>query len=241
MITAVILEDEIIASNRLTRMIRELDPDIHVLHVFESIGDTKNYYNMTEEQPDLLFLDIHVADGNSFELFNHVEIQSKIIFTTAYDEYAIEALRKEAKDYLLKPIKREELSNALSQATRHIQRGNETTENSKERFLFRFGSKLNSVKIADIQYIFSKNKISYFVTDNGQKIPSDYKLHELEDQLDPNIFFRANRQFIIHINSINTIKTHSASRLKLTLTPPFEGNLIISTEKTREFKKWIDR
>ena len=123
MITAVILEDEMIASNRLSRMIKELDPDIHISHVFESISDTKNYFNSTEEHPDLLFLDIHVADGNSFELFNHVDIQSKIIFTTAYDEYAIEALRKEAKDYLLKPIKREELSNALSQATKHIQRG----------------------------------------------------------------------------------------------------------------------
>lgn len=241
MITAVILEDEMIASKRLSRMIKELDSDIQILHVFESITDTKNYFNSIQEHPDILFLDIHVADGNSFELFNHIEIKSKLIFTTAFDEYAIDALRKEAKDYLLKPIKAEELSNALAKATNHIERGVGESESSKERFLFRFGAKLNSIKIKDLRYIFSKNKISYFVTENGQKFPSDYKLHELESQLDPNLFYRANRQFIVHINAINTIKTHSASRLKLSLEPPFDGNLIISTEKTREFKKWIDR
>lgn len=241
MITAVILEDEQIASNRLSRMVKELDPDINVTRVFESISDTRQYYSSVTEHPDILFLDIHVADGNSFELFSQIIIKSKVIFTTAYDEYAIKALRSDAQDYLLKPIKSEELSAALEKATRHIQRGSEISNESKERFLFRFGAKLNSIKISDIKYIFSKNKISYFVKEDGQKIPSDYKLQELETQLDPNLFFRANRQFIVHINSINTIKTHTASRLKLTLNPSFEGNLIISTEKTREFKKWIDR
>jgi len=241
MISAVILEDELIASNRLSRMVKELDPDIHIIHVFESISDTVKYYSSLHEHPDILFLDIHVADGNSFELFNLITINSKVIFTTAYDEYAIKALRKDAQDYLLKPIKSEELSDALEKATRHIQRGSETSSESKERFLFRFGAKLNSIKISDLKYIYSKNKISYFVTKGGQKIPSDYKLQELESQLDSNLFFRANRQYIVHINSINTIKTHTASRLKLTLTLPFEGHLIISTEKTRDFKKWIDR
>ena len=241
MITAVILEDEQIASKRLMRMIQELDTDIQVIKIFESIRETKSYFNSIEDHPDLLFLDIHVADGNSFELFNHIDIKSKIIFTTAYDEYAISALRKDAQDYLLKPIKVEELSNALEKSTRHIQRGLDSTDSEKERFLFRFGAKLNSIKISDIKYIYSKNKISYFVTNDAQKTPSDYKLQDLEEQLDTNIFFRANRQFIIHINSIDTIKTHTASRLKLTLNPPFEGDLIISTEKTRDFKKWIDR
>ncbi len=241
MITAVILEDELIASKRLVRMVRELDPAIQILHTFESITDTKNFYSSTQEHPDILFLDIHVADGNSFELFKYIDIKSKVIFTTAYDQYAIEALRKDAKDYLLKPIKAEELSTALEKATKHIQRGNEESDQSKERFLFRFGTKLNSIKIADISYIYSKNKISYFVTKSGQKFPSDYKLHDLEAQLDPKNFFRANRQFIIHINALDSIKTHTASRLRLTLDPPFDGNLVISTEKTRDFKKWIDR
>jgi len=241
MITAVILEDELIASKRLSRMIRELDSDIQIIHIFESISETQKYYASAKEHPDLLFLDIHVADGNSFELFNHIEIESKLIFTTAYDEYAIKALRAEAKDYLLKPLKSEELAHALKKATSHIQRGNEEIDNTKERFLFKFGAKLNSIKISDISYIYSKNKISYIVTNSGQKFPTDYKLQWLEDQLDSKIFFRANRQFIIHINSINNITTHSASRLKLTLKPEFDGNLIISTEKTREFKSWMDR
>ncbi|MEM9547046.1 MAG: LytTR family DNA-binding domain-containing protein [Bacteroidota bacterium] len=241
MITAIILEDEAIAAKRLTRMVREIDSDIRILHTFESINETKEFYDSVDEHPDILFLDIHVADGNSFELYKEVEIKSKVIFTTAYDKYAIEAIRKEAKDYLLKPIKAEELSIALQKATQHIQRDIKDLDNTKERFLFRFGAKLNSIKIKDISYIYSKNKISYFVTKDGQRTPSDHKLQDLEVQLDPNDFYRANRQFIIHINSIDTIKTHSASRLKLTLNPPFDGNLIISTEKTREFKKWIDR
>lgn len=241
MITAIILEDEAIASKRLARLIRELDSDIEILHTFETISDTRDFYTQSETQPDLLFLDIHVADGNSFELFKYIDIQSKIIFTTAFDEYAIDALRKEAKDYLLKPIKREELKAALTKSTAHIQRGTEDSGMAKERFLFRFGSKLNSIKIEDICYIFSKNKISYFVTQDGQKTPSDYKLQELETQLDPKCFFRANRQFIINIDAIDGIKTHTASRLKISLNPPFDGNLIISTEKTRDFKKWIDR
>ena len=158
MITAIILEDELIASNRLSRMIHELDPDIKILKVFDSISDTRKFYDTSIEQPDILFLDIHVADGNSFELFNHIKIESKIIFTTAYNEYAIEALRKEAKDYLLKPIKSEELDRALDKATAHIQRGMSDSPKSKERFLFKFGAKLHSVKISDIRYIFSKNK-----------------------------------------------------------------------------------
>lgn len=241
MITAVILEDELIASKRLSRMIQELDADIKILHVFESIKETQLYYSKATEQPDLLFLDIHVADGNSFELFNLIEIESKVIFTTAFDEYAISALRKNAKDYLLKPIKSIELSEALTKATSHIQRSILDSNASKERLLFRFGTKLHSLKFDDISYIFSKNKISYFVTKNGQKLPSDYKLQDLEEQVDHSLFFRANRQYIIHINAIDSIKTHSASRLKLTLNPPIDGNLIISTEKTREFKKWIDR
>jgi len=241
MITAIILEDELLASNRLTRMVKELDPEIQILEVFESISETEKYYKSVDEHPDILFLDIHVADGNSFELFNQIEIQSKIIFITAFDEYAIAALRKNAKDYLLKPIKSNELANALKKATSHIQRGTSESNDTKERFFFRFGSKINSLKIKDIKYIFSKNKISYFVTESGQKIPSDYKMQDLEDQLDKTLFFRANRQFIIHINALHTIKTHSASRLKLTLNPPIDGTLIISTEKTRDFKKWMDR
>ena len=172
MITAIILEDELIASKRLARMIKELDPDTEIMHTFESINETREFYESADVHPDLLFIDIHVADGNSFELFKHIDVNSKIIFTTAYDEYAIEALRKDAKDYLLKPIKSEELATAIKKSTSHIQRGLIDSQTSKERFLFRFGAKLNSIRIEDISYIYSKNKISYFVTHDGQKSPN---------------------------------------------------------------------
>lgn len=240
---AIILEDEIIASNRLKRMINEIDEEIEVLAAFTSIQDTASFLLELEEQPDILFLDIHVVDGNSFELFNILDINSKVIFTTAYDEYAVEAFRKNAIDYLLKPIKKDQLKEAIKRAKpgTEIKEAIPVEEGYKSRILIKFGSKIKSVKTEDIAYIFSQNKISYFYTHSGDRVPSDYKLQDLEEMLDPDLFFRLNRQFIAYIDSISKISTHNASRLKIELTPPIDEKIVVSTEKTRIFKKWIER
>lgn len=240
---AIILEDEIIASNRLKRMINEIDEEIEVLAAFTSIQDTASFLLELEEQPDILFLDIHVVDGNSFELFNILDINSKVIFTTAYDEYAVEAFRKNAIDYLLKPIKKDQLKEAIKRAKpgTEIKEAIPAEEGYKSRILIKFGSKIKSVKTEDIAYIFSQNKISYFYTHSGDRVPSDYKLQDLEEMLDPDLFFRLNRQFIAYIDSISKISTHNASRLKIELTPPIDEKIVVSTEKTRIFKKWIER
>ncbi len=238
---ALILEDEQLASNRLKRMLSEVASDIKVVATFETVEDTVAYL-MHNFDIDILFLDIHVADGNSFELFKIIEVKSNVIFTTAYDQYAIEAFRKNATDYLLKPLKKEQLIEAIAKAKPISQQLlHDISPGYKKRIVIQFMSKLHSIKTEEIAYIFSKHKVSYFYTSDGQRYPSDYKLQDLEDLLDPQYFFRANRQFIIHIDAVSSITKHQASRVKILMEPPIAEDIVISTDKTPLFKKWLDR
>ncbi len=241
-LTAYILEDELLAKNRLLRMISEVAPDINVIASFESVEELAISMTDNNIQPDLLFLDIHVSDGSSFELFHLMEIKSKVIFTTAFDKYAIEAFRKSAIDYLLKPIKKDQLAEAIQKASHMVGLNQQLFSSEyKSRILINFGRRLISLKVSDIAYIFSKNKISYFVSHKGDRFPSDYKLQELEKLLDPIFFARANRQYIVHIDSISAILRHDSSRLKLTLEPEAETDIVVSTEKTKFFKAWLKK
>jgi two-component system LytT family response regulator len=247
-VKAIIVEDEAIASRRLKRLCDEIeDHDIEILAVFESVQETAAYL-LENEHPEILFLDIHLSDGNSFELFNIIEhIHSSIIFTTAYSEYGPQAFRKKALDYLLKPIKKEELIDALNRKkalTKEDVESIKTHYNDfKNRFLIRFGAKLHIVRTDEIAYIYSKDKISYFILKSGKKIPSDFRLQDLETMLDPDIFFRANRQLIVYIDAIGEIITYTKSRVKLRLSPPYKEkeDLVVSTENTPRLKLWLDR
>lgn len=238
---AIILEDEQFAANRLKRMISEVAADINVVDTFETVEDLADYLSQHDDI-DILFLDIHVADGNSFELFRIIDVKSNVIFTTAYDQYAIDAFRKNAIDYLLKPLKKEQLSEAIAKA-KPLTPGllADLSAGYKKRIVIEFMSKLHSVKIEDIAFIYSRNKVSYFHTKDGQRYPSDFKLQDLEELLDPQRFFRANRQIIIHIDAVNTITKHQASRVKITLNPPIDEKIVISTDKTPLFKEWLER
>lgn len=238
---AIILEDEQFAANRLKRMLSEVAPDISIVATFETVEDIAAYL-LENSDIDILFLDIHVADGNSFELFRILDVQSNVIFTTAYDQYAIDAFRKNAIDYLLKPLKKEQFAEAIAKAkpvTPSLL--SELSSGYKKRIVIEFMSKLHSVKTEDIAYIYSKNKVSYFHTKDGQRYPSDFKLQDLEELLDPTSFFRANRQYIIHIDAVNTITKHQASRVKITLDPAIDEKIVISTDKTPLFKEWLER
>lgn len=238
---AIILEDEQLAANRLIRMLREVAKDIKVAATFESIVDTMEYLQNNDDV-DLLFLDIHVADGNSFDLFDLSKIEGKVIFTTAYDKYAIEAFRRNAIDYLLKPLKKEQLAEAIEKAVainNNIQSTN--SQGYKKRILVNFMSKIQSLKIDDIAYVYSKDKLSYFYMNNGDRYVSDYKLQELEQMLDPKVFFRANRQFIVHIDSLGQIRKHHAQRLKVSLIPDKDLEVVVSTDKTPFFIKWLEK
>ena len=242
---AIILEDEIIAYRRLHRLLDELFPnEIEVVESFEAVKDLINYLN-ENKHPDILFLDIMVADGNSFELFDSVSVESKIIFTTAYDEFAVRAFRKSAIDYLLKPLKKDELKEAVEKVKKYDsgtgQSPQTDVEPYKERFLIRFGNKLYSVKTNEIAYIYSEEKLSFFIMHDGARVPSDIPLQNIQESLDPNVFFRANRQFIVHIDAIAKINRYSRSRINLFLTPDYKADIIISTENTPVFKKWMDR
>lgn len=243
--SAIILEDEPIASRRLKRMLTELyGEELQVIKTFQSIAGLATYL-LDNPHPDILFQDILVADGNSFDLYDVVKLKSKVIFTTAYDEFAIRALRKSAIDYLLKPLKKLELEGAIERAIAAgaeefsaIQR--ELTP-FKERFLIRFGNKLHSVRTEEIAYIYSEEKLSFFILKDGKRVPSDLKLQDIMDSLNPEAFFRANRQFIVHIDSIQQMLRYSRSRINLKLEPPYPHSIIVSTENTPKFKEWMDR
>jgi two-component system LytT family response regulator len=244
-VKVIIVEDEAIASRRLLRMLTEQqDFDVQVEGVFTSIQETATYL-LENKHPEIIFLDIHVADGNSFELFNIINpIRSVIIFTTAYNEYATQAFRKNAVDYLLKPIKKEELQEALGKSKLtdiSTQKNLKSAYKSfKNRFLIRLGSKIQIIKTSEIAYIYSENKLSYFVTHSSRKYPSDFKLQDLQDMLDPAFFFRANRQIILSLESIEEIFTYSKSRVKIKLNPRFKEEIVVSTETTPLFKQWLD-
>jgi two-component system, LytTR family, response regulator LytT len=239
---SIIVEDESVAAQRLQRMLNETGQSIENLAIFESVEEIARYL-LTNEHPDILFLDIEVADGNIFELFKILEVKSKVIFTTAYSEFGAAAFRKNAVDYLLKPIKLEELKEAISKVKGQLT----TTPNTpfkvpleyKDRFLIKFGSKFTIVKTLDIAYIYSENKIVYFYLNSGIKVASDYKLQDLEEMVDPKLFFRVNRQFIIHIDAITSMNTYTKARVNLKLRPEFKEDIIVSTEKTPEFKEWL--
>lgn len=226
-------------------MLHELYSDgVEVIDVFQSIADLADYL-LKHEHPDILFQDIMVSDGNSFDLYEIVNVQSNVIFTTAYDEYAIKAMRNNAVDYLLKPLKKDELVHAIERATvmsdQIIKKVSKELNTYKERFLVRFGNKLHSIKSSEIAYIYSEEKLSFFILKDGQRVASDYRLQSLEKELDPKLFFRANRQFIIHIDSIAKMLRYSRARVNLKLIPDYPHDIIISTENTPRFKKWIDR
>lgn len=241
---AIILEDEIVATKRLKRLLEKIDPSVHIVKNFETIKELAEYL-LANDQPDLLFLDIHVTDGNSFELFDLVPISSKVIFVTAYDQYAVQAFRKNAIDYLLKPIKIDELINAITKARRYSSDQITPTKNElldiKTRFLIKIGAKFKIVKTTDIAYIYTENKITYFVQKNGIKVPSEYKLNEIIHQLNKDLFFRINRQFIINIQAIKDIIAYSKSRVKITLNPTYNGEVVVSSETTPKFKEWLNR
>lgn len=243
---AIIVEDEAIAARRLKRMLDDIDiPEINVLRSMASIEETAEYL-LSNPHPDLIFLDIHLEDGNSFELFDIIDdLKSSVIFTTAYNEYASYAFRKDALDYLLKPIKSTELLEAINKKKKPtktaINKIKSFHTEYKSRFLIRLGSKIQLVKTDDIAYLYSENKLTYFVLKDGKRYPSDFRLQEIYEQLDPETFFRVNRQVITAIDSIKEIINYSKSRVKLKVNPPFKEDIVVSTETSPKFKKWLDR
>lgn len=247
-----IVEDEVPASRRLASLVKEIDEDIEVMGIIDSISQAVIWLKQ-KPQPDLILLDIELSDGQSFEIFNQVEVQSAIIFTTAYDEFALKAFKVNSIDYILKPIDKELLSKAILKYKNFkigfgskiidIQKLMDSfhiKQEYKARFLVKQGDKLFTVDTNQIAYIISEDKLSFIISNQNKKYLVDGTLDELERKLDPKLFFRINRQIIASINSIESSYTHLNGKIKITLNPKPEEEVFISREKATEFKKWLD-
>ncbi len=250
-----ILEDEILSAQRAKALLYEHDPTISVVETIDSVEDATNWLSKNPE-PDLILVDIHLSDGLSFDLFKKIQIKSPVIFTTAYDQYAIQAFKMNSIDYLLKPLDKSELGFALGKfksltqerknfLTADIQRIMQSfhglEKKFKNRFLVKFGDNIQFKNTDEIAYFFADDKITYLVSNEGRRFIVDYKLEQLEDLLDHNFFFRLNRKFIIRIDAVQKIKTLINSRLQVFLKPNFEQDIHVSKEKMSEFKSWLDQ
>jgi two-component system, LytTR family, response regulator LytT len=249
MVTVLIIEDEETACKRLAKMVNETLTDAIIVDQLSSITAAVEWFSKNQ-QPDIAFFDIHLADGNSFEIFRRVPLTCPVIFTTAYDQYALEAFKVNSIDYLLKPVKKDELERAIEKFKRvhfktppvDIQKLLSSINQKagyKERFVIKYGEHMKTIQAADIAYIVSENRISFAVLREGKRYALDFNMDQLEEMLDPKQFFRINRQFIISYNSITEMLTYSKSRVLVKLNPPTKEDTIVSTERSAAFKAWL--
>ncbi len=249
MINAIIIEDEDIAAIKLQKMIQELDSEIHIARILSSVKESVAYLH--EHTPDLIFMDINLSDDNSFEIFNQIDtITSKIIFTTAYSEYAIKAFEQNSIDYLLKPIPKEALQRSLEKLRKYDNQPNpdyakilyNPANVYKKRFLVKINNNLKTVEIDEVAYFYSEDKITFVKLKNDTKLPIDYSLKRLEEILNPKEFYRINRKYIIHISAISKMYYSSKSKIMLHLEPTTEDQQIsVAIEKLGKFKKWLSQ
>jgi DNA-binding LytR/AlgR family response regulator len=247
-----IVEDEVPAANKLIGMLSGTDRSVNILGVCESVQDTINRLQK-EPKPDLILMDIQLDDGLCFEIFEVMDIDIPVIFTTAYDEYTLRAFRVNSIDYLLKPIDEGALRSALEKYKKLYtdnvplrrdlkQLLNEFRDQYKSRFLIRTGERYRSVPVSEVSYFRILDRYVFLTDSRGRDYGVDYSLDRLENILDPRKFFRINRECIININAIAAMYSYSSSRLKVELkNHQQDKELIVSRERVAEFKKWIDR
>jgi two-component system, LytTR family, response regulator LytT len=251
MINALVVEDEVAAAQRLVKMIREVEPSISIVNITDSISSTVKWLSDNPE-PNLVFLDIHLADGSSFKIFEKISIKCPIIFTTAYDQYAIQAFKLNSIDYLLKPIKREELAfsinkfkdskpNALDVSLLIKEIKKQQEPNWQKRFIVQFADKLKSIDIEEVAYFMAYDKCVFLASKTGVNYAIDYTMDKLESVLDPSRFFRINRKFIVSFESIKLMHYYSKSRVKIDLDPKPDVDVIVSTERSSGFKEWLNK
>jgi DNA-binding LytR/AlgR family response regulator len=245
-----IIEDEQAAARRLEKLLADTCPDVQVIGHLDSVEASVEWLQQ-HPSPDLIFLDIHLADGSSFDIFEHVEVKVPIIFTTAYDEYALQAFKVNTVDYLLKPVKSAELVDAVGKYRERFEQAADYSELLKtirqreqpgylRRMLIRFGNSIKLIDLSDVSYFYTKDKISFLVTRSaGKRLPVDYPLDRLERLLDPNTFFRINRQYIVHIDGIKEMQPYSKSRIRVMLEHGSDPDIVVSTERAAYFKKWL--
>ncbi|WP_108870158.1 LytR/AlgR family response regulator transcription factor [Aquimarina aquimarini] len=248
----IIIEDEKPAARRLSRMLSELDMQVHTM--LHSVKESIEWFS-NNEHPDLIFLDIQLSDGLSFEIFDIITIKSAIIFTTAYDEYALKAFKLNSIDYLLKPIDDEELETAVQKYKEQLPKKqqlqvdfddikklliNPIDRVYKKRFTAKVGQHLKIFTVQDIECFYSENKGTYLHTTDNRNYLIDTTLESLEDELNPQQFFRTSRKFYININAIKDIVSYTNSRLQIKLHHFNDQEIIVARERVKDFKLWLE-
>jgi len=255
MYKVLIIEDEKPAAEWLSQLIIKVDQQVEILGVIDSVRGAEEWFNKNPA-PDLAFMDIQLADGLSFEIFDRVKVSCPVIFTTAYQEYAIKAFKVNSIDYLLKPIAREDLENAFKKfidQSAQVQTPAPLTvelldkvremmlKQYKTRFVIKVGDHIKSIPVEEILYFYSLEKGTYICTSDFKNYLVDYSLDRICEMVDKRHFFRINRQYILSNQSIADIVVYSNSRLKIKLKKPGEERIIVSREKVQEFKEWLDQ
>ncbi|TRX71550.1 LytTR family DNA-binding domain-containing protein [Carboxylicivirga sp. M1479] len=255
MIKVLIAEDEKPSARKLKAMLETVAPDFQIIDICESVEELILFLN--QNTVDLIFLDIHLADGNSFEIFKNTQVQTPIIFTTAYDQYAIQAFEHNSIGYLLKPIAADKLSQAIQKFRSNYHEDTPPTidyaqlskaialqqsETSfRERFMVYYRGIIKTVNTNEIAYIYAENRGVFICTHKGRIYDINQTLEQLNEELNPRVFFRANRKFIVSINAIVEAHLYSKSKLKLELKPPVDNDVIISSERASKFKQWLSK
>lgn len=242
MIKTVIIEDEPLASDRLMDLLTEHAPDFEVQKVLDGVQASLDYFSK-HESPDLVFMDIELTDGTSFDLLKRYEIPCPVIFVTAYDQFALKAFEVLALDYILKPVKAENLQRAIARFRKtyreDIEESNMIADAGRSRFVLRLGQKLHVIEYTDIAYLFSQEKSTFLVTKDKRKFALDQSLDHLENELHKLNFFRLNRKFLVCHSAIDSIRTLPKSKLLVQLIPEIDIEAIVSSEKSALFKKWL--
>ncbi len=255
-----IIEDEELAVKKLRKTLQTVDPDAEIVGTTDSIRASVDWLQ-ANPAPDLILMDIELADGQSFEIFDKTEVKSTVIFTTSYDEYALKAFKVNSIDYLLKPVQKEDLQVAIDKF-RNLKSMFGSTSNTnamsvdnlvkelqeklqprefRKRFLVKHAQKLVSVEVNDIAYFYSDGRLNFFKTTDNKKFVVDYTMDELEEMLDPDRYFRISRSFYVSVNSIDQIHDYFGNRLLLNLKPAVDKESIVSREKVTDFKRWMGK
>jgi DNA-binding LytR/AlgR family response regulator len=250
-----IVEDEVAAARQLEKLVKRLRPGVLIMGVTDSIRETVQWLQ-NNPPPDLILMDVQLSDGSSFDIFRQIDVKAPIIFTTAYNEYAIKAFKVNSVDYLLKPIDDEELGEALAKFdTLHGQRaGTALPENRqkllesvktayryRERLMVKTHDGLKSLETRQIAYVKALDKLLYIYTFSGQVHVQDESLEELENTLDPNLFFRINRKYIAHIDAFEKILTLTNGKIRVELKHCKDDDIFLSQTRTAAFKTWLDK
>jgi len=249
-----IVEDEPEAAARLSTLLRELKPDTKVVGSLDSVKSAVKWIS-ENPSPDLIFMDIQLADGLSFEIFEKADIKAPVIFTTAYNEYALKAFKVNSIDYILKPLDKDEVAAAFRKyenLTGQAQSREKMidsigtamqmlTKRYKKRFVIKVGEHLRSVEVSEILYFYSLEKTTFAQAADSRKHILDFTLDQLEGVLNPARFFRINRKYIVSVDSIRDMISHTNSRLKLLLKSSDDDDIIVARERVQEFKDWLDK